>query len=245
MKTRGRLVFKQVNDDGSATRSAGKRQHSGEAGQQIDGAAKRAPLRRYVQFELHFIERSAEVGGLDGLEDSRSHSSQMISTEIIPLERQQESAAFWSTKIRMRRMYSRGFTYSIMLVRGGAPLVTRSQARLRGHELPRQLRCQSLQRARSKEGGSFFNIRHNIGVNIVVLPSRSNGGADTAFAFQQAENDSLALILSLHVALRMTVHVLDLPPTKISSSSTLLESLVPSSPCIAKRTQCSINQVVF
>jgi hypothetical protein len=135
----------RLNDDGSPTGSAGKRQHAGEAGQQIDGAAKWAPLRRYLQFELHFIERSTELSGLDGLDNRAAFVADDIH-EITPFERQQESAAFWSTKIRMgENVFRRIHVFSVMLVHGGAPLVVgvtpyvaRSQARLRRHELRTQ-----------------------------------------------------------------------------------------------------------
>ena len=88
----------RLNDDGSPTGSAGKRQHAGEAGQQIDGAAKWAPLRRYLQFELHFIERSTEVGGLNGSDDCAAFVAGDI-REIAAHERQQKSAALWIAKI--------------------------------------------------------------------------------------------------------------------------------------------------
>jgi hypothetical protein len=84
---------------------------------------------------LHFIERSPEVSGPDGLVNRAAFVADDVS-EIAAFERQQETQALIA-KIRVGRMYSGGFTYSVLdaaVARGWSPRYTisaSSQARLR------------------------------------------------------------------------------------------------------------------
>jgi hypothetical protein len=87
--------FVGIPNDGSAARSAGKCQHLGETGQQ-------APLRRHVELELHFIERSSEVSRSYGLNGCAAFVADDV-REVRALERQEESAALCIAKIRVRK----------------------------------------------------------------------------------------------------------------------------------------------
>jgi hypothetical protein len=71
---------------------------------------------------LHLIKRATEISGLDALDDRAAFVADDI-REITAIERQQESATFWSTKIRVRKnVFRRIHVLSVCSSRAEVPV---------------------------------------------------------------------------------------------------------------------------